>query len=99
RLFSLFRCPTSNVHFDIELAKKKSLDNSVFYVQYGHARLCSIMRKAGEIGFSAASDLRKLGDAELAIVRKLSDFPGLIAQAAEQREPHRVAFWVQELVR
>jgi arginyl-tRNA synthetase len=86
------------VDFDVELAKKRSLDNPVFYVQMGHARLCSILAKAKELGFAASTlHLDKLGADELAIVRKISDFPGLIAGAAEAREPHRIAFWVQEL--
>jgi arginyl-tRNA synthetase len=99
RFFYLLRGHTTNVDFDIELAKKKSLDNPVFYVQYGYARLCSILRKADQLGLKASGDLRTLGEPELAIVRKLSDFPGLIVQAAEAREPHRIAFWVQELAR
>lgn len=100
RFFYLLRGATSNVEFDIELAKKASLDNPVFYVQYGHARLCSILRKAESIGLHADDgDLSPLGDAELAIVRQLADFPGTVEAAAAAREPHRVAFWVQELAR
>jgi arginyl-tRNA synthetase len=105
RFFFLSRGATSNIDFDIELAKKKSLDNPVFYVQYGHARLCSILRKAREIGIEPRS---RLADAEwvtlihpdeLAITARLSELPAVLAEAAAQREPHRLVFYVQELAR
>ena len=98
RFFYLLRGATSNVEFDIELAKKKSLDNPVFYVQMGHARLCSILAKAETLGYTPADhDLSPLNDAERAVVRRLADFPGVVEAAAAAREPHKVAFWVQEL--
>jgi arginyl-tRNA synthetase len=93
------------VEFDIELAKKKSLDNPVFYVQYGHARLCSIQRKAEEIKITARlaagiPPLAKLVHAdELAIAQRLSEYPAIVAEAAKSREPHRIVFFVQELAR
>lgn len=105
RFFFLSRTANSNVEFDIELAKKKSLDNPVFYVQYGHARLCSILRKAASIGLEArrhlpAADWAKLAHPdELAMAHKLADFPALVSEAARLREPHRVVFYVQELAR
>jgi arginyl-tRNA synthetase len=105
RFFFLSRSASSNVEFDIELAKKKSLDNPVFYVQYGHARLCSILRKARGLGLEpplhlAAGEWAKLVHAdELAIAHKLGEFPDLLAEAARQREPHRVVFYVQDLAR
>jgi len=105
RFFFLSRTANSNVEFDIELAKKKSLDNPVFYVQYGYARLCSIQRRAEEIGLAPRSapldgDLALLSHPdELALCHKLSDFPDLIAEATRHREPHRVLFYVQEVAR
>jgi arginyl-tRNA synthetase len=107
RFFFLSRSANSNVEFDIEVAKKKSLDNPVFYVQYGYARLCSIQRKARTLGFVApagerlaAADLEGLVHAdELAIAHKLADFPDVVAEAAKNREPHRIVFYVQELAR
>jgi arginyl-tRNA synthetase len=105
RFFFLSRTANSNVEFDIELAKKKSLDNPVFYVQYGYARLCSIQRRAEEIGFVPRSppsnaDLALLTHPdELALCHKLSDFPDRIAEATQHREPHRVLFYVQEVAR
>ncbi|MDP9002262.1 MAG: arginine--tRNA ligase [Myxococcota bacterium] len=105
RFFFLSRSAGSNVDFDIELAKKKSLDNPVFYVQYGHARLCSILRKARALGLDATPHLSAdewanlVHSDELAIVHKLGDFPDVVAEAARQREPHRIVFYVQDLAR
>jgi len=106
RFFFLSRSANTNVEFDLELAKKKSLDNPVFYVQYGHARLCSILAKAASLGFVAARDpltldgWSKLAHAdELAIALRLAEFPGMLTDAAKGREPHRVVFYVQELAR
>ncbi len=106
RFFFLSRSANSNVEFDIELAKKSSLDNPVFYVQYGYARLCSIQRKARGIGLPVptgpleAGALEKLVHPdELAICQKLGDFPDLLAEAARAKEPHRIVFYVQELAR
>jgi arginyl-tRNA synthetase len=104
RFFFLSRSATVNVEFDVDLAKKKSLDNPVFYVQYGHARLCSILRKATEIGLSPRPlTLEEWGSLthpdELAIAARLSEFPGLVREAAAAREPHKIVFYVQELAR
>ena len=107
RFFFLSRSANSNVEFDIELAKKKSLDNPVFYVQYGYARLCSIQRRARTIGLvTPASDRLATADLaslvhpdELAIAHKLADFPDVVAEASKSREPHRIVFYVQELAR
>jgi arginyl-tRNA synthetase len=107
RFFFLSRTANSNVEFDIELAKKKSLDNPVFYVQYGHARLCSIQRKAAGLGLRVPASDHLAGAAldvlvhpdELAMCQKLGDFPEIVAEAARAREPHRIVFYVQELAR
>jgi arginyl-tRNA synthetase len=105
RFFFLSRAANSNVEFDVELAKKASLDNPVFYVQYGYARLCSILRRARAMGIEPPRSLRpgewaKLTHPdELAIAHRLGDFPDVVAEAARQREPHRVVFYVQELAR
>ncbi len=106
RFFFLSRTANSNVEFDIEVAKKKSLDNPVFYVQYGYARLCSIQRRARAMGLTeawgdvSAEQWKKLVHPdELALCRRLGDFPGLVGEAARLREPHRIVFYVQELAR
>jgi arginyl-tRNA synthetase len=105
RFFFLSRAASSNVEFDIDLAKKASLDNPVFYVQYGYARLCSIQRRARALGLSPREHVQpeewaKLAHPdELAIAHRLGDFPDVVAEAARQREPHRIVFFVQELAR
>jgi arginyl-tRNA synthetase len=105
RFFFLSRGANSNVEFDIELAKKKSLDNPVFYVQYGYARLCSIVRKAHAVGIEAPSRLapeeweRLAHPDELRIAHTLADFPGVIEEATGLREPHRIVYYVQDLAR
>ena len=104
RFFFLSRTANVNVEFDIELAKKKSLDNPVFYVQYGHARLCSILKKAKELGYEPSAfgpgDWASLTHPdELALASKLGEFPLILAQAAEAREPHKLTFYVQDLAR
>jgi arginyl-tRNA synthetase len=106
RFFFLSRTANSNVEFDIELAKKSSLDNPVFYVQYGYARLSSIQRKARALGLEPPTlghlpaTLEKLVHPdELAMCQKLGDFPTTLAEAARAREPHRIVFYLQELAR
>jgi arginyl-tRNA synthetase len=105
RFFFLSRSANTTVDFDLEIAKKKSLDNPVFYVQYGHARLASIVRKAQMIGvpLSAPADVSawaKLDHPdELAIALHLARWPDVLAEAAALREPHRIVFFVQELAR
>jgi len=105
RFFFLSRSANSNVEFDIDLAKKKSLDNPVFYVQYGYARLSSILRKAESIGIApprrlGADDWAALAHPdELAIAARIAEFPELVAAASASREPHRLTFYLQELAR
>jgi arginyl-tRNA synthetase len=89
--------------FDVELAKKQTLDNPVFYVQYGHARLHAIFRKAAEAGVAVPEfDLeaaRTLGSPEEQdLIRRIAAFPDLLAGAALAFEPHRVAFYLQETI-
>jgi arginyl-tRNA synthetase len=103
RFFFLSRSANTTVDFDLEIAKKNSLDNPVFYVQYGHARLCSILRKAEAIGrydaVPAGVDAwAKLDHPdELAIGLTLSRWPDVLAEAAALREPHRIVFYLQDL--
>jgi arginyl-tRNA synthetase len=105
RFFFLSRSANTTVEFDLDLAKKKSLDNPVFYVQYGHARLASILKKAESIGeprWNLAGDnawAKLTGPDEIAIGLHLARWPELLAEAAQLREPHRVVFYVQELAR
>jgi arginyl-tRNA synthetase len=100
RFFFLSRSANSNVDFDIDLAKKASLDNPVFYVQYGHARLASILRNAATLGIAPAASWAELVHPdELSIAHRVAELPEVVAEAARLREPHRIVFWVQELAR
>jgi arginyl-tRNA synthetase len=95
----------SNDHamtFDIEEVKRSSMDNPVYYVQYGHARIASILRKAAAadvvLGPVADADLGLLEhEAESDLLRALAEVPGVIARAAELRAPHRLAHASQDL--
>lgn len=92
----------SALNFDIEVVKRQSMDNPVYYVQYGHARIASILRKAEGMGLPlkpiADADLSLLRhEAELDLLRALADVPGLVATAAEFRAPHRLTHVVQDV--
>jgi len=102
RFFFLMRRCDSQLDFDLELAKQQSNDNPVFYVQYAHARVCSINRNAAEVGITLPPpgevDHRRLTlDEELALAKQLARFPETIVGAALNYEPHRVVFFLQEL--
>jgi arginyl-tRNA synthetase len=103
RFIFLTRRSDAPLDFDVELAKKQTLDNPVFYVQYGHARLAAIFAKAREAGYAEpAFDLdaaRTLGaPEEQDLIRRIAAFPDLLAGAALAYEPHRVAFYLQETI-
>lgn len=102
RFFFLMRDPDSTVEFDLDLAKSQSSDNPVYYVQYAHARLCSILRQAGEEGEANKAikpeECAKLNSSEERnLLKKLADLPGEITIAARLMEPHRLARYVQDL--
>lgn len=101
RFFFLMRKPDNLIEFDLDLAKKQSQENPVFYVQYAHARLCSIERQAKEQGITASGasgDLHRLIEPEEhALLKVLADYPQLIAGAAADLAPHRVVFYLMEL--
>ncbi len=103
RYLFLTRRSDAPLDFDLELAKKQTLDNPVFYVQYGHARLHAIFRKAAETGVALPSfsldDARRLtSPEETELVRRIAAFPDLLAGAAQAFEPHRVVFYLQEII-
>ena len=89
----------SSLDIDMELWSSQTSDNPVFYVQYGHARLASIMRKAAELGVTSTDpDLSLLThEREGDLIRTLGEFPKVVGTAAELREPHRVARYAEEL--
>lgn len=102
RYFFLMRRYDSHFEFDLELAKKATSDNPVFYVQYMHARICSILRNAAEEGIDTPSsekaglDLLKEKE-ELEIIKALASFPEIVEGSASAMEPHRIAFFLQGL--
>lgn len=103
RFFFLLRDPDSTVDFDLDLAKAESSDNPVYYVQYAHARMCSILRQAEELGYEysgtpAQEELARLDSVEeRELLKKLADLPSEISIAARLREPHRMAHYVLDL--
>jgi arginyl-tRNA synthetase len=103
RYFLVARGPSSQLTFDIDLAMSQSNDNPVYYIQYAHARVCSVMRKLQEQGWqwradSALEHLDRLTEEhERAILRRLDRFPEVVDQAASACEPHLVASYLREL--
>ena len=99
RFTMLTRKNDAQMDFDFAKVVEASKDNPVFYVQYAHARIRSLYRRAAEAGvdLSAAADLSLLDEEELALVRLAAQFPRLIEGAAAAHEPHRVAFYLYEL--
>ena len=103
RYFLVARAPSSQLTFDIDLALSQSNDNPVYYIQYAHARVCSIMRKLQEQGWSweaqsAMQHLDELGDEhEKALLRRLDRYPEIVAHAATNNEPHTIATYLREL--
>ncbi len=102
RFFFLMRRSDSQLDFDLALAKEQSADNPVFYVQYAHARVCSINRNAAEQGVAVPqlgevdfSTLRL--EEEIALAKVLARYPEALESAARQLEPHRIVFYLQEL--
>lgn len=103
RFFYLLRSHNSTLDFDLALAKEQTPENPVFYVQYGHARICQLLERARRDGhalpaFSEEAIAALRLPEELAIVRSLLEFPEVVATAASDLEPHRVVFYLQELI-
>ena len=104
RFMMLTRKNDAPLDFDLAKVTEQSKDNPVFYVQYAHARICSVFRNAAEenIGLDpgelAGADLALLADpAELALLREMASFPRVLEGAAVHFEPHRIAFYLQDL--
>ncbi|GLQ26850.1 arginine--tRNA ligase [Sulfitobacter pacificus] len=104
RFVMLTRKNDAMLDFDFDKVLEQSRENPVFYVQYAHARVASVLRKAAEAGIKtddatlAGADLSLLDhDSELGVLRKLAEWPRLVETAARTNEPHRVAFYLYEL--
>ncbi len=103
RFIFLTRRADAQLDFDLELAKQQTMDNPVFYVQYGHARLARILEKARAAGapeprFDVETLATLTAPEEMDLVKRVLSFPDLVAGAALAWEPHRVAFWLQETI-
>jgi arginyl-tRNA synthetase len=97
----LTRSIDAPLEFDIELAKEQAPENPVFYVQYAHARICSILRKASDQGTEATVETAPLGrlehSSEDALMRKLDNYEEVVLEAATRRAPQRISRYVEEL--
>ncbi|AZI36766.1 arginine--tRNA ligase [Caenibius tardaugens NBRC 16725] len=98
RFTMLTRKPEAQMDFDFAKVVEASKDNPVFYVQYAHARIASTLRKAAEQGLAPAPDhVERLGAEELELVKLAAQFPRTVEAAAAAREPHRIAFFLNDL--
>jgi arginyl-tRNA synthetase len=103
RFFFLMRRADSQLTFDIDLARSQSEENPVYYVQYAHARVCSVLEKAGIALDDAGAQLKSVDCSPLgspyeeALLRRLGDFPEEIAIAAQELAPHLVTFYLKQL--
>ena len=99
RFTMLTRKNDAQMDFDFAKVVEASKDNPVFYVQYAHARICSLRRRLAEtdLALPAEADLSLLDDEELDLVRLAATFPRAVEAAAAAHEPHRIAFWLGEL--
>ncbi len=98
RFTMLTRKPEAQMDFDFAKVVEASKDNPVFYVQYAHARIQSTMRKAAAENFApSAADIADLGPEEINLIKLAAQFPRIVEAAAAAREPHRIAFFLQEL--
>ncbi len=103
RFFFLMRRSDSQLDFDLELAKRQSTENPVYYVQYAYARICSIFENAAEKGIRLPADVdsvpldKLVTDEELNIIKTLHSFPEIVEGSALNFEPHRITYFLQEL--
>jgi arginyl-tRNA synthetase len=98
RFFFLMRSTNAHLDFDLDVARRQNDENPAYYVQYAHARICSILRYAAERGLAPATGerVRLTVPEEVALVRRLAVFPELVRGAAAAREPHRLPGYLVE---
>ena len=98
RYFFVCKAASSRFDFDLDLAKSQSNDNPVFYAQYAHARMCSIMRQAEKLGISMADHYDLLvADKEIELVKHINEFRNEVIECAKSRAPHKIANYIQRL--
>ena len=102
RFVFLMKSHESPLDFDMDLVKKKDSDNPVYYVQYAHARICSIFRKAISEGIALSSPMERLSDLlvleeEMALIRSIAGFSSLLNEISGSLEPHRLTYYLTDL--
>ncbi|BAD66426.1 arginine--tRNA ligase [Shouchella clausii] len=100
RYFFAMRSPDTHLDFDMDLAVSKSNENPVYYIQYAHARVCSILRQGEELGipYSANTDLSPIAsEKEYELLKAIGEFPGAVAEAATKQIPQRIANYAYDL--
>jgi arginyl-tRNA synthetase len=101
RYFFMMRKSDAQLVFDLDLAKKKSDENPVYYIQYAHARICSILRNAVEQGLepdAGGFDPTRLGSVDdLDMIKLIASYPDVVVSSAADLEPHRIAYYVLDL--
>jgi arginyl-tRNA synthetase len=105
RYFLVARKADAEFTFDVDLALSQSEDNPVYYVQYAHARICSVLQQAGEKGYAAPdvaaalnNDLTPLTSTrEQSLLNRLAQYPDLLAEAADELAPHQLAYYLKDL--
>ncbi|MCU7557456.1 arginine--tRNA ligase [Macrococcus capreoli] len=100
RYFLTMRSADTHFDFDMELAKSQSSDNPVYYAQYAHARICSMLRQAAENGIVPATDVDFsliTNEKAFELLKRIADFETVIEQAADARAPHRITNYIQDL--
>lgn len=100
RYFLTMRSPDSHFDFDLELAKEQSQDNPIYYAQYAHARICSILKQAKEQGVEITTDAdftTITNEKAIELLKKVAEFETTIESAAEHRAPHRLTNYIQDL--
>ena len=97
RMGMLNRRNDAPLDFDLDKVTEQSKDNPVFYVQYAHARVRSVMRKAEAMHLDRSDDAKLEDEAEFALARKVAEWPRLVETAARNHEPHRIAFYLHDL--
>ena len=99
RYFFAMRSAQKHLEFDLNLAREASDKNPVFYLQYAHARICSILQKAAEIALASDPALAQLTllehEAEIALIKEIIQFPQIVGSCAQAREPHRIATYLR----
>lgn len=98
RYFFAMRAPSSHLDFDMDLAKEQSSNNPVYYAQYAHARLCSIIEQGKDIAFDEDAKLLEKAS-EMALLKHLASFSNVIVDAAKERAPYKITNYIHDLAK